>query len=127
MRQARSWRALLARLQAAREKRGADTAASDTAGHTEHRALGLMAEALAHPPPPPAQPHPPNPAPIAEAERYAVLHRKRAVLIRSLGRLPRKINVGPMRREVVHAIVTGTTPILQGLDNKPHAPAALAA
>ena len=127
MRQARSWRALLARLQAAREKRGADTAASDTAGHTEHRALGLMAEALAHPPPPPAQPETPNPDPIAEAERYALHHRKRAALIRSLRRLPDKFDVGPMRPEVVHAIITGTTPILRALDPQPNRATAAAA
>ena len=130
MRQARSWRALLARLQAARQKRGADPAASETAGHTEHRALGLMAEALAHPPPPPAPAQPqtpnpdpvadPNPDPIAEAEHYALHHRKRAALIRSLRRLPDKFDVGPMRPEVVHAIVTGTTPILRALDPQPN-------
>ena len=84
-----------------------------------------MADALAQTPPAPAKT--PHPNPIAEAERYALHHRKRAALIRSLGRLPDKLNVGLVRPEVLHAIVTGTTPILRALDKKPHAPAALAA
>jgi hypothetical protein len=128
MRQARSWRALLSRVQAERIKREADTAARDAAAETEHRAIGLMADALAHtapasaPPEPASEPTPatsPQPTPIAEAEDYALHHRKRAALIRRLGRLPRKLNVGPLPRELVHAIVTGTTPILRALDEKP--------
>ena len=68
----------------------------------------------------------PQPAPsarpanaIAEAERYAVQHRKRAMLIRRLGRLPDKLNIGSVLPEVVHAIASGTTPILCALDDKP--------
>ena len=118
MRQARSWRALLQRVQAAREKREADATVRDAAAHTEHRALSLMAEALAHPPPPPAQPQTPDPDPIAEPERYAILHRKRAALIRSLRRLPDKLDIGPMRPDVLHAIITGTTSILRSLDTR---------
>jgi len=127
MRQARSWRLALLRAQAAREKREADTAAHDAATHTEQRALGLMADALARTPPAPAATKPPKPDPIAEAERYALSHRKRAMLIRSLGRLPDKLDVGPMPPEVVHAIATGTTPILRALDKQSRHSAALAA
>ena len=127
MRQARSWRLALLRAQATREKREADVEAREAAARTEQRALGLMADALAHTPPAPAAAAPPKPTPIAEAERYALLHRKRAALIRSLGRLPDKLDVGPLPPEVVHAIVTGTTPILRALDKPSRHPAALAA
>jgi hypothetical protein len=129
MRQARSWRLALLRAQAARETREASAAARDAATQTEHRALGLMADALAHaaPPPAPVPPADPRPDPIAEAERYALSHRKRAVLIRRFGRLPDKLAVGWLRPEVVHAIATGTTPTLRALDARPrHAPAAAA-
>ena len=63
--------------------------------------------------------------PIAEAERYALQHRKRAVLIRRLGHLPPKF--GWLAPEVVFAIATGTTPILRALDEKPARTTALAA
>jgi len=129
MRQAKSWRLTLLRAQAAREKHEADPAARDAATQTEHRALELMAEALAHTPPAPATAaaEPPKPSPIAAAERYALLHRKRAMLIRSLGRLPDKLDVGHVPPEVVHAIVTGTTPILRALDKPSKYPAPRAA
>lgn len=127
MRQAKGWRLALLRAQAARETRAADTAASDAATETERRALGLMADALAQAPPASAPKQPPQRDPIVEAERYALSHRKRAVLIRSLGRLPDKLDVGVLPSEVVHAIATGTTPILRGLDRQSRQPAALAA
>ncbi len=125
MRQARHWRALLLRVQAARQKPKADTTESETARQTERRALGEMAEALAEAQSAPAEP--PKPSPIAEAESYALHHRKRAVLIRRLGRVPHKLNIGPIKPEVVHAIVTGTTPALLALDDKPRRVTALAA
>ncbi len=52
----------------------------------------------------------------AEADEYAVHHRKRAALIRSLGRLPHRLDWGPMKPELVQAIISGTSPILRGLD-----------
>lgn len=126
MRQARSWRALLLRVQAERRKHDADTA--DAAHGTGQPAISLMAEALAHAPPAPepVQAQQPQPDPIAEAERYAVAHRKRAVLIRSLGRLPDRLAVGRLPPAVVHAIVTGTTPLLQALGRQPDTRTALA-
>jgi hypothetical protein len=123
MREARGWRTALERAQSARRKREADPATRDAATATEQRALGLLAEALDRAPPA----EPATPDPIAEAERYALQHRKRAVLIRRLGRLPDKIDIGVLTPEVVHAIVTGTTPRLRALDDKPHAAAAVAA
>ena len=126
MRQARSWLTLLFRLQAAREKREADPEAAARAAEAERTALGLMANAMLDPEPAPANATA-TPSPIDEAERYALLHRKRAALIRRLGRLPEKINVGPIPPDVVRALVTGTTPILRALDSKPSRHAALAA
>jgi hypothetical protein len=90
MREARSWRLALLRAQAGREKRDTDEAASDAATETEQRVLGLMADALSAVPRTPASEPPPQPDPIAEAEQYALHHRKRAILIRRLGRVPQK-------------------------------------
>ncbi|HME27611.1 MAG TPA: hypothetical protein VKI44_40870 [Acetobacteraceae bacterium] len=53
--------------QAERQKREADTAARDAATETEHRALGLLAEAL-DTPTPPAHTKAPKADPVAEAE-----------------------------------------------------------
>ncbi len=127
MRQARSWRSALLLAQAGREKRGTDVAADGAAKETEQRAPGLMADALSAAPLTPTPEVPLKPDPIAEAEQYARHHRKRAILIRRLGRVPQKLDFGPLRPETVHAIVTGTTPVLRALDEKPHRSAALAA
>ena len=121
MRQALSCRNHLLRAQATRRVRDADAVARDTATQTEHRTLGLMAEGIAQPPPAAAPPDPPqDPDPIAEAEQYAQHHHKRAALIRKLRRLPRHINVGYIPPAVVHALINGTTPTLQALNEKLH-------
>jgi hypothetical protein len=147
MRQARSWRASLFRTQAIRDQRDTDPVAHRTAANTERRTIGLMADALAAPTAqmptaqttpahtataqtPTAQQTPPatpQPTPLAEAERYALQHRKRASLIRTLGRLPDKLNIGALAPEVVHAIATGTSAILQALGPRNHPPTAKAA
>ena len=114
MREARALHALLARVQADRQKRQANPTALGHATIIERCAVGLMTEALGEvPPPAPTAPSPPDP--IAEAEHYARHHRKRASLIRRLGRLPEKIPIGPMRPEVVEALISGTTPTLRAL------------
>ena len=124
LRESRQARSLLARLQAAREKRERDPVATDRAAWSEHCTIGLMTGELARakPPPPPA----PEPAvveaaepasdPAAEAEFYAIHYPRRAKLIRRLGRLPDKLDFGPPPPEVVRAIVTGTSPQLRALD-----------
>jgi hypothetical protein len=129
MREAKGWRALLARTQADRQIRQADPVARDFAIQTEQRALRQLAEALAQTPPEltPKSPDAPPPDPIAEAEHYAQHHRKRAALIRKLRRLPRHINVGYIPPAVVHALINGTTPTLQALDAKPNRATATAA
>ena len=132
MRQARAWRSLLLRVQAAREKLEQNPEARAAAAHTEQRALRLMTEALAMPVPAPSPRPPtaapqPQPAAIAEAERYALVHRARAILIRRHGRLPDRRDIGLVPPDVVHALVTGTTPVLRALDKKSKHPLAAAA
>ena len=117
MRQARAFRTALERAQAVRRKREAATAA-DAA---EQQAPAPQADAPAQA----APPEPSRPNPIAEAERYALHHRKRAVLIRRLGHLPPKF--GWLAPAVVFAIATGSTPILRALDEKPARTTAIAA
>ncbi|HXA26082.1 MAG TPA: hypothetical protein VNW90_27690 [Acetobacteraceae bacterium] len=131
MRQARATRSLLLRVQAERRKREADNAATDRAAWTEYCAIGLMAQALGRAPPaamaeppPPEAPSPdeeqvPQPDPVAEAEQYAIIYPRRAALIRSLGGLPDRPDFGPPPPELVHAIVTGSTPHLRALDAAP--------
>ncbi|HME22118.1 MAG TPA: hypothetical protein VKI44_12405 [Acetobacteraceae bacterium] len=119
--QALRWRALLQRLQAARREQGKDTAAHDAATATEQRALGLLADALAQAPPlPEPVPEPvARPHSLAEAEAYAIARPSEAALIRSLGRLPKKFNGGPLSPMMVHDIVNGASPILQALAKRP--------
>ncbi len=128
MRQARGARSLLLRVQAQREKREANQASLDRAAWIEHCAIGLMVNALgrtppapvAEPPPPPPPPPPdepaPQPDPAAEADQSAIFYPRPAALIRSQDSLPAGCDVGPPPPELVHAIVTGTTPTLRTLD-----------
>jgi hypothetical protein len=136
LRESRAARALLARLQAVREKREADPAATDRAAWSEHCTLGLMTDALAESPgepvpvlapaPSPAPAPPPAPEPAAdeapkrdlaaEAEMYAIMYPRRAKLIRAHGGLPGNIDFGPPDPELVPFIVHGTTPELLALD-----------
>jgi hypothetical protein len=118
LRQARATRALLMRLQAERRKCPADPAGLDHAAGSEQAAIGLMTQALADAPPAATAPPPAEPAAnmAAEADRYALAHRKRAALIRALGRLPDNLNVGPLAPGLIRAIVAGTSPVLRALD-----------
>jgi hypothetical protein len=121
MRQALRWRALLQRLQTARQKLEQDPPAHEAAAAAEQRAAGLLAGALAQMPPTPAAA--PEPVPrshsLAEAEAYARAHPSEAALIRSLGRLPRKFGGGPLSPAMVHDLVNGASPILQTLAKRP--------
>jgi hypothetical protein len=137
LRESRQARSLLARLQAAREKREANSAATDRAAWSEHCTIGLMTDALAdappavpaEPPQPPQPPQPPAPAvaePPAdakpkrdladEAELYAIMYPRRARLIRGLGGLPDNPDFGPPDADLVPFIAKGTTPALLELD-----------
>ena len=128
MRQAQSAMRLLLRMQAARQKIEADSAATDRAAWTEHCAAGLMAQALpgappmvmAEPPPPPepVREEEPEADPVAEAEEYAVLYPQRAALIRRLGRVPDNVSFGPPEDRLVRALVTSRTPTLLALDRE---------
>ena len=52
----------------------------------------------------------------AEADRYAIIYPRRTQLLRRLGRVPDDCDFGPPEPELVHAIVTGTSPALRALD-----------
>jgi hypothetical protein len=93
MRQAHRWRTALLRAQAERQRRTSASATGNTAP-AEYRAPAQTADALIEPltTPAPQPTEPPQLTPIAEAERYARLHRQRAALIRRLGHVPHKLN-----------------------------------
>jgi len=105
MRQANSALRLLLRMQEVREKREADHAASDRAAWSEHRAIGLMAEALAPADAPPdSAPASAPPAAAPSAEPYPILSPDRAAPIRT-GRLSENAASGPSDLELVHALL----------------------
>ncbi len=80
------------------------------------------------PAPQPAAPSPaatsPTPGPdrdrgfedLTEVEQYALLHPRRAALIRAAGGLPARCDFGPPEPELVEGLVHGTSPILLALD-----------
>jgi hypothetical protein len=71
-RKAQSARTLLLRLQAERRKREADNASADKAAWSEHCAIGLMADVLAHPLPRPLRRLPRNPCPTRSPRRISM-------------------------------------------------------
>jgi hypothetical protein len=79
--------------------RGAALIAGATPARTEAKP--------ATPPPVPATGLDPEVA--AEADRYALTHRKRAALIRSLGRLPDRLDCAPRSPDLIRAIAAGTS------------------
>jgi len=128
MREARGFRSLLLRVQAARHKREADATALGKAEWIEHCAIGLMANAAGIAPPPARSEPPPPPASLpeqeepasdlaAEADQYAIIYPRRAASIRACGGLPPRCDFGPPSPELTHAIATGTSPTLRALDS----------
>lgn len=93
-----------------------DIAAHEAAVATEQPALGRPAHA---PSPGPAPEPAARPHSLAEAEAYARTYPSEAALIRSLGRLPKKFNGGPLSATMVHDLVNGDSPILQALAKRP--------
>ena len=104
MRQAHRWRATLLRTQTERERH--EAVANDDARPAE---------------PPAPQPAPPsavpNPEDLAQAERFAVIHRADAILLRRGRHVPnaRRANLSP---GALRALIAGTTPVLRALDKK---------
>jgi hypothetical protein len=138
LRESRQARSLLAWLQAERRKREENAAATEQAAWIEYCAIGLMTDALADAAPVAAakpSPSPPAPPPaseepradlVAEADLYATMYPRRAALIRARGGLPEPCDFGPPRPELVHIIVTGTSPALLALNVEPQHEAAAA-
>jgi hypothetical protein len=120
MRQAHRWRTTLLRAQAERRRGEVGAAVNDTAQPAEQPVLGAPTGQSDCPPPSP------DPEDIGHAERFALIHRNDAVLLRRGRHIPngRHADLPP---EVVRALVTGTTPILCSLDKKSHPAIAVAA
>ncbi len=121
MRQAQSALRLL-RMQAARQKIEANSAANERAAWTEHCAIGLMAQALSprpgaamtapSTPEPPAEPETvahPQPEPVA-AEECASTYPRNAALMRRLPFLPDNIVYFPPDDEPVPARIVSRPP-----------------
>jgi hypothetical protein len=61
---------------------------------------------------------------LTEAEQYALIHPRRAALIRASGGLPARPDFGPPEPDTVAELVHGTSPVLRMLDRPPLAVAA---
>ncbi len=121
LRQARGARSLLFRLQTDRTPRYLEPCPRQTPAEIEKAVDAIVARAY----PPAKTPQPPAPAPqrppfdLAAAEQYALANPSKAMLIRSLGRLPRKFDDPPPPPAVMNAVIHGASPILQKLHKKP--------
>ena len=85
---------------------------------------GAASVAMPDPPPPPPAPEPapadePRTDLAAEADLYAIMYPRRAVLIRSHGGVPDNVSFGAPRDELARILVTGCTPALLALDRSP--------
>lgn len=121
LRESRGARSLLFRLQTDRTPHRPEPRPRQTDAEVEKDVDAIVAKALALAPPaqPPA-PSPPTPAfDLAAAEQYALANPTKAMLIRSLGRLPKKFDDPPPPPAVMNAIIHGASPVLQKLYKKP--------
>ncbi len=82
-------------------------------------AIADLASALPDEPPPPQPASTDRSRALAKAEAYARANPSSAALIRSLGRLPKKLIDATMTPDLLQAIVNGDSPILQALVKKP--------
>ena len=129
MRQEQSGLRALQRTQATREKAEAERnpAAMQRAGYW------FKDVSVPLPEPSPAQPEPSSSADpsaseftdLSEAEQYAAIYPERAARIRAHGGLPPRLDFGAPEPDIVNALVTGTSPILQALDRRPPVAAAV--
>jgi hypothetical protein len=132
MRTANAARSLLLRVQAARRKRDAVPASCEQDAWTIHATEGLLLaadgrSAVQPPPKPRAEPEPPPPPAAGDndrfarydaAEQYALLHPRRAAEIRACGGVPPTATYGPPEPEIVLALISSTSPILQQIDQE---------
>jgi hypothetical protein len=137
---------LLLRLQKERHKLEKDGRALNRAAWAEHCAIGMMTDALAennspspcgtgsagedrqtatpcdqtpsHDTMPTAEPPAPEPAPLTEAQSYAVLYPDRAALIRRLGYVPHDVTFDPPDHDLVQALLAAQDPVLTKLDER---------
>ena len=101
----------LQRMQAAREKREAQENGAGATAWAEHIAARTMSEDIA------SAPEQVGPSLDPEVETYIHVHPRRAALIRRHGGVPDDVSFGPPDETIVHALVTGRSPLLLTLDN----------
>ena len=121
-REARGFRSLLLRLQAAREKREANDKAREAAAWTEHCVAGLMTQAVEAVPAEErvaADTEKREERLQAEADRYAIVHPRRTQLIRRARGVPENCEFGPPGAALVRAIVRGDSKHLRAADALP--------
>ena len=121
-REARGYRSLLLRLQAARQKREANDKAREAAAWTEHCVAGLMTQAVAEVPAEErvaADTEKREAKLQAEADRYAIVHPRRTQLIRRARGVPADCDFGPPGAALVRAIVRGDSKALREADALP--------
>ena len=121
-REARGYRSLLLRLQKLREKHEADDKAREVAEWTEHCVAGLMTQAVAEIPAEEivaADTEKREAKLEAAADRYAVVHPRRAQLIRRARGVPKECDFGPPGPTLLRAIVSGDSQHLRAADALP--------
>ena len=137
MRQSHSAIRSLQQMQAIRVKRDSNEAAAAAAAMAEHIAASSMTTRLSPPAAPepaqapplePEQPPAPEiampkaamqtaePAPRSDAELYAILHPRRAALIRRHGGVPPDATFGPPDEELVRALLESRSPVVLAVD-----------
>ncbi len=133
MRQSESAIRSLQRMQAFRIKRDKDEAAAEAAAMAEHIAASSMtarltpavaaapapqAEPEPHPEPETAEPEAAEPAQHSDAEIYAILHPRRAALIRRYGGVPPDATFGPPDEDLVRALLASRSPVVTAVDSQ---------
>ena len=140
MRQSQSAIRSLQQMQAIRIKRDSDETAAAAAAMAEHIAASSMTTRLSPPAapepvdPPPSEPEQPpapklaapkpprsepaEPPQRSDAEIYAILHPRRAALIRRHGGVPPDATFGPPDEDLVRALLESRSPVVLAVDSE---------
>jgi hypothetical protein len=116
MRQSQAALRTLQRTQALRAKRDANPVTADAAAWAEHMAAASMTDALTalkrEPAPPEPEPEPDAP----DVVLYEAIYPDRAALIRRHGGVPEDVTFGPPDEDMVRALLTTPSPVVEALD-----------
>ena len=95
-------------------------ASSMTARLTPAVAAAPAPQAEPEPPPEPeaAEPEAAEPAQHSDAEIYAILHPRRAALIRRHGGVPPDATFGPPDEDLVRALLASRSPVVTAVDSQ---------